>query len=71
MVVVSRLSKLVHFIPTVDTASAEAVARLFVDNVFVPACHARDGKVISFTANVDAVPKPDVCMHQFPDFHMQ
>ena len=34
-VVVDRLSKLVHFIPTVDTASAEVVARLFIDNVFV------------------------------------
>ena len=34
-VVVDRLSKLVHFIPTVDTASAEDVARLFIDNVFV------------------------------------
>ena len=34
-VVVDRLSKLVHFIPTVDTASAETVARLFIGNVFV------------------------------------
>ena len=34
-VVVDRLSKLVHFTPTVDTASAEDVARLFVDNIFV------------------------------------
>ena len=34
-VVVDRLSKLMHFIPTVDTASAEDVARLFIDNIFV------------------------------------
>ena len=35
LVVVDRLSKLVHFIPTVDTANAETVARLFIDNIFV------------------------------------
>ena len=34
-VVVDRLSKLVHFIPTADTATAEDVARLFIDNIFV------------------------------------
>ena len=34
-VVVDRLSKLAHFIPTHDHASAENVARLFLDNVFV------------------------------------
>ena len=34
LVVVDRLSKLSHFIPTVDEASAEDVARLFLDNIF-------------------------------------
>ena len=33
-VVVDRLSKLAHFISTVDTATAEDVARLFIDNIF-------------------------------------
>ena len=33
-VVVDRLSKMVHFLPTVDTASAEDVAALFRDRVF-------------------------------------
>jgi hypothetical protein len=33
MVVVDRLSKLVHFIPTTTTATAADTARLFVDNV--------------------------------------
>ena len=35
LVVVDRLSKLVHFVPTRDTASSEDVARLFIDNIFV------------------------------------
>ena len=33
MVCVCRLSKMVHLVPTTDTASAEDVARLFVDHV--------------------------------------
>ena len=34
MVVVDRLSKMVHFLPTIDTASAEDTAALFRDRVF-------------------------------------
>ena len=45
MVVVDRLSKLVHFIPTVDTANAEAVARLFVDNISV--LHGMPERIVS------------------------
>ena len=45
MVVVDRLSKLVHFIPTVDTANAEAVARLFIDNIFV--LHGMPERIVS------------------------
>ena len=33
LVCVDRLSKMVHFIPTKDTATAEEVAQLFIDNV--------------------------------------
>ena len=45
LVVVDRLSKLVHFIPTHDTASAEQVARLFVDNIF--ALHGMPERIVS------------------------
>ena len=45
LVVVDRLSKLVHFIPTVDTATAEDVARLFVDNIFV--LHGMPERIVS------------------------
>ena len=44
-VVVDRLSKLVHLIPTVDTASAEDVARLFIDNIF--ALHGMPKRIVS------------------------
>ena len=44
-VVVDRLSKLVHFIPTVDSASAEDVARLFIDNIF--ALHGMPERIVS------------------------
>ena len=33
LVVIDRLSKLAHFIPTVTTATAAETARLFVDNI--------------------------------------
>ena len=36
---------MVHFIPTVDTASAEDVARLFVDNIFV--LHGMPERIVS------------------------
>ena len=45
LVVVDRLSKMVHFIPTVDTATAEDVARLFVDNIFV--LHGMPERIVS------------------------
>ncbi len=45
LVVVDRLSKLVHFIPTHDTASAEQVARLFIDNIFV--LHGMPERIVS------------------------
>ena len=44
-VVVDRLSKLAHFIPTVDSASAEDVARLFIDNIF--ALHGMPQRIVS------------------------
>ena len=44
-VVVDRLSKLAHFIPTVDLASAEDVARLFIDNIF--ALHGMPQRIVS------------------------
>ena len=44
-VVVDRLSKLAHFIPTVDTASADDVARLFIDNIF--ALHGMPRRIVS------------------------
>jgi len=33
LVVVDRLTKMVHFIPTIEKTSAEGLARLFRDNV--------------------------------------
>ena len=33
LVVVDRLTKMVHFIPTTEKTSAEGLARLFKDNV--------------------------------------
>jgi len=33
LVVVDRLTKIVHFIPTMEKTSAEGLARLFRDNV--------------------------------------
>ena len=39
------LSKLAHFIPTVDSASAEDVARLFIDNIF--ALHGMPQRIVS------------------------
>ena len=44
-VVVDRLSKLVHFIPAVDSASAEDVARLFIDNIFT--LHGMPERIVS------------------------
>ena len=44
-VVVDRLSKLAHFIPTVDTATAEDVARLFIGNIFVQ--HGMPRRIVS------------------------
>ena len=35
LVVVDRLSKLWHFIPTHDEITADRLGRLFVDNIFV------------------------------------
>jgi len=34
LVVVDRLTKMVHFIPTIEKTSAEGLARLFRDNVW-------------------------------------
>ena len=34
--VVDRLTKMVHFIPTIEKALAEGLARLFRDNVWKP-----------------------------------
>ena len=34
LVVVNRLTKIVHFIPTIEKTMAEALARLFRDNVW-------------------------------------
>jgi len=34
LVVVDRLTKIVHFIPTIEKTSAEGLARLFRDNVW-------------------------------------
>ena len=34
LVVVDRLTKMVHFIPTIERTSAEGLARLFRDNVW-------------------------------------
>lgn len=45
LVVVDRLSKMVHFVPTHDTATAEDVARLFVDNIFV--LHGMPERIVS------------------------
>ena len=45
LVVVDRLSKLVHFVPTRDTASSEEVARLFIDNIFVH--HGMPARIVS------------------------
>ncbi len=54
MVVVDRMSKMVHLIPTVDTASAIDVAELFVQHIWrlhgVPrtVVSDRDARFISF-----------------------
>jgi len=34
LVVVNRLTKMVHFIPTIEKMSAEGLARLFRDNMW-------------------------------------